>query len=388
MPQNRNNEDYTLIREASPLTAEMVAAVRAKTENTPEAKALVTFSGTVISNIFHVLAPAPVVNISEVRDLTMNYLVDKHLPADGQNRIFVDLACGYSSRGAVLARLRPDVTVYEIDLPTVINQKSRRYQRNNINLPENHRMISADMKMVALSELLDGKLADVVMARGLFIYFDINTISLAAQNVLTGLKPSGHFITDLVLGTDQSLGSFTAIINFIRKQTGSDASRGRVASKEEGEKLFLEAGYATSKAYQFSDFEEEIDLPKPYNNMMLVVESQRTAETQTTENQAVEKVDESIQAEQADDDLPQAAKVGEATQAEQAVDSLPQAVIDAQSTNSEDNADRQIVDDGQSDNDSGKDDNQAAANTPPDDEANPAESQDSQTAIDDVSSDD
>jgi O-methyltransferase involved in polyketide biosynthesis len=278
MSQERNNKEYSVLREASPLTAEMVAAVRVRTEDTPEAKALVTFTGHVIANIFYALAPKKVINISPVRELTTNYLVDKYLPDDGQKRIFVDLACGYSSRGAVLARQRPDVTVYEIDLPAVITQKKLRYARRKINLPDNLKMVSADMKISSLSDLLDGQKADVVMSRGLFIYFDKDTITLAARNIFDGLKSNGHFITDLVFGTEQSLGTFSAIINFIRKQTNSDASRGRVATLEEGEQLFHDAGYATVKAYHFSDFEDKVDLPQAYLDMMLVVDAQPMAE--------------------------------------------------------------------------------------------------------------
>jgi O-methyltransferase involved in polyketide biosynthesis len=277
MSQKPDETDYTLIREASLLTAEMVAAIRARTEDTPEAKALVTFSGTVISSVFHTLAPPPVVNISPVRDLTMNHLVDKYLPHDGQQRVFVDLACGFSSRGAVLARLRPDVLVYEIDLPPVIDQKMLRYSRRKIELPPNHHMIRADVKLSALTpDLLGGHYADVIMARGLLIYFDVPAIQLAAHNILSGLKPGGHFIADLVMGTEETLGPFNAIVGFIRKQTTSDATRGRVPSPEAGESLFQSAGYAAAKAYRFSDFEEWLELPKPYNNMMLVIHAQRS----------------------------------------------------------------------------------------------------------------
>jgi O-methyltransferase involved in polyketide biosynthesis len=283
MSQNQDNKEYTLIREASSLTAEMVAAIRARSEHTPEAKALVTFSGTVISNIFHTLAPTPVINIGPVRDLTTNYLVEKYLPKDGQKRVFVDLACGYSSRGAVLARLRPDVLVYEIDLPPIIEQKLLRYKRRNVVMPANHKMIRADVKINTFSsDLLEGNQADVIMTRGLLIYFDIPTIVLTAGNILKVLKPGGHLIADLVMGTVQTLGPFSIILNFIRKQTNSDASRGRVPSPEEGENLFLNAGYSSAKAYRFSDFDTQLDLPKPYNNMMLIIDAQRAAEDKTT----------------------------------------------------------------------------------------------------------
>jgi hypothetical protein len=133
--------------------------------------------------------------------------------------------------------------------------------------------------------LLDGQKADVVMSRGLFIYFDKDTITLAARNIFDGLKPNGHFITDLVFGTAQSLGAFSAIINFIRKQTNSDASRGRVATLEEGEQLFHDAGYATVKAYHFSDFEDKVDLPQPYLDMMLVLDAQPVAEAEDIINE-------------------------------------------------------------------------------------------------------
>ncbi len=282
MSQQHPDDKPIIIREASSLTAEMVAAIRAKTENTPEAKALVTISGTVIANIVFALASQAVINISPVRDAISNYLCEKHLPEDGQTRIFVDLACGYSSRGAVLARLRPDVQVYEIDLPPVINEKLKRYGRRGIEMPANHHMVRADMKTSSLSDLLDGQKADVVMARGLFIYFDLDTIKQASHNIQKGLKPGGHLICDLVEGTDQSFGAFAAILNFIRRQTNSDASRGRVASPADGEALFLDTGYAAAKAYHFSDFEDTLSLPQPYNNMMLLVEARAAAEEEAT----------------------------------------------------------------------------------------------------------
>jgi O-methyltransferase involved in polyketide biosynthesis len=262
-----------IVREASPLTAELVAAARARRENTPEAQALATFTGHVLANIFLSIAPTPVVNTAQCRELGMNFLVDKYLPNDGKRRVFVDLACGFSSRGAIMARERPDVTVIEIDLPQVIEQKRNRYTARHITLPANHQFISADMQVRTLAEVLKELRADVVMARGLLIYFDHPMIIHAAQNIVTGLKPGGHFIADLVLNTGNNLNPFAPIIKFIRQQTRSDVTRGGVASPPDAEALFHTAGFDLTKAYLFDELADEVEFPKPYNNLMVLVDA-------------------------------------------------------------------------------------------------------------------
>ncbi len=110
------------LREASPLTAEIVAALRTRWTDAPEAKALSTFTGQMLANIFDRLAPESVRNIGLARERGMDYLVDKHL-GNGEGKIFVDLACGFSARGVLLAKAFPALTVIEIDLKNIIAQK-------------------------------------------------------------------------------------------------------------------------------------------------------------------------------------------------------------------------------------------------------------------------
>ncbi|MDX2163573.1 MAG: class I SAM-dependent methyltransferase [bacterium] len=275
MAQEPVKPSQGIVREASPLTAELVAGARARFENSPEARAMVTFSGHVLARMFHTIASESIVNTGTARDVTMNYLVEAHLPTDGTRRTFVDLACGYSSRGAVLARQRPDLDVIEIDLPPVVKEKRIRYARAAIKLPENHRFITADLKTSALHEMLGDVRADVVMARGLLIYFDMPTITSAIQHILTGIKPGGRLIADLVYNAGDRLSGFGQVVNFIRRDTHSDASRGQFESPEAAAALFAANGYADVRAETIESTAKRAGYEKPLNNLMILVDAGR-----------------------------------------------------------------------------------------------------------------
>jgi O-methyltransferase involved in polyketide biosynthesis len=272
------------LREASPLTAEIVAALRTHWTDAPEAKALTTFTGQMLANIFERLAPESVRNIGLARERGMDYLVDKHL-GNGEGKIFVDLACGFSARGVLLAKKFPALTVIEIDLRNIIAQKKSRYIKSKIALPSNHEFVAADLKAVNLMEALNGRKADIVMARGLLIYFKEEDIRQAAAHVLTGLKPGGRFIADMVMASKEELSPFQRIGDFFQRQTHSDARVGRFETKEEGITLFKDLGYENVDGYLFSDLEQVANLPTPNTNMMLMVDAQFTSEKTATAKQ-------------------------------------------------------------------------------------------------------
>ncbi len=273
------------LREASPLTAEIVAALRTHWTDAPEAKALSTFTGQMLAGIFERLAPESVRNIGLARERGMDYLVDKHL-GNGEGKIFVDLACGFSARGVLLAKAFPALTVIEIDLKNIISQKKTRYNRGKIDIPSNHEFIAADLKAVNLTDALSGRKADIVMARGLFIYFKEPDIRHASAHILTGLKPGGRFIADMVLASKEELSPFQRIGDFFQHQTHSDARVGRIETLEDGITLFKEIGYAHVDGYRFSDLEAVANLPTPNTNMMLMVDAQAALEQTVPSTQA------------------------------------------------------------------------------------------------------
>ena len=111
--------------------------------------------------------------------------------------MLIEIAAGFSPRGILLAKEIPDLTVIEIDLPDVVEEKQKRLERGEIQIPPNISWKSADLGVEPLDQVLDQQQVDVVSAEGLMPYFEYADITRIARQIYQSLKPGGALIADL-----------------------------------------------------------------------------------------------------------------------------------------------------------------------------------------------
>jgi O-methyltransferase involved in polyketide biosynthesis len=157
-----------------------------------------------------------------------------------ESPLIVEIASGLSSRGVTLVAQMPQAEYIEIDLPDVIQAKRERLQKaRDVKIPSNLTWREADLGVVPLAQLLDGRQADAILAEGLLSYFVHAEILHILSNILASLKPGGHFIAEL--GNRVAIDKNAQVTRFFARQAGT--FKGTVESPEAGEKLFATAGF-------------------------------------------------------------------------------------------------------------------------------------------------
>lgn len=269
-------------------TAESVAAMRMRLVPTQENKALSRYSGDVQVNIIAGLAKGTFerqATYPVMRSRLFQSIIAPTVPPPGAGYtpILVEIASGFSPNGLAIARRWPYAQIIEIDLPDVVREKQRRLKDGNIPVPPNMSWREADLGITPLVQVLDGLVADVVLAEGLMMYFSLEEQKQIAQYVSQCLKPGGLYIFDV--GTQEAMDrivkeSGAAAMEFFIKQSGGFP--GLFKTTGEIKALFTGAGYARVDVHIPSEVAEPLDdVPKPISDIALIVAA-RKGDLQTT----------------------------------------------------------------------------------------------------------
>ncbi|HEX2908542.1 MAG TPA: class I SAM-dependent methyltransferase [Phototrophicaceae bacterium] len=255
--------------------AEILAGFRAEKHPTPETIALSRWSGRIIARMLMRMATndAPA-NFTTARFKVIEALTRRAL-ATTENATIVEIACGLSPRGLLLAKALPQAQVIEIDLPDVVRDKRLRLQQaKNVQVPANLQWIAADLAITPLAEVLNERQVDVVSAEGLLPYFSPAEITSLAKGIWRSLKPGGKFIADIPWreGVEQ----IRAIMGFFSRQAGE--FKGMVNQEDDARKPLLDAGYKTVNLYRASQFADELKLPLPLIDVSFFIEAQKDCE--------------------------------------------------------------------------------------------------------------
>ncbi|NDJ59847.1 MAG: methyltransferase domain-containing protein [Chloroflexi bacterium] len=244
--------------------AEILAGLRAEIMNTPESAALARLSGRIVARILRSLQSRNLAGINFIgaRLYGMKELARRALPPGDQPATVVEVAAGFSPRSIEFAQAHSHVTVIEVDLPDVVEEKQKRLQRARmIEIPANLSWLSADLGVTPLAAVLEGRQVDVIVAEGLLAYFEPSESIRIARQFRDSLKPGGVFITDLprrqgILDAQSQSG-----MRMFSRQAGSFLT---IADGEEGaQQLFSEAGYVDVQVHYPSTLAETLNLATP-----------------------------------------------------------------------------------------------------------------------------
>lgn len=245
---------------ASQRGAEILAALRAELQPTPETKALSRLAGRAIAwVILRLERNHAALNFVTVRPSALTHLVRQHLPPDG---VFVDLEVGFHPRGLILGRQRPDARLIEIDIPSIIRERRRRIESHLLGgLLPNIELREADLGVTPLSAVLQSQQADVICSEGLNAYFTPPHITQIAAGVRDCLKPGGVYVTDMAwqIGMQEAQDA----TRFYSRQAGR--FHGVMPDLESMYQLLIDAGFSKANitAYRPSELAQTLGLPTP-----------------------------------------------------------------------------------------------------------------------------
>jgi O-methyltransferase involved in polyketide biosynthesis len=266
---------FDLGRTSEQRSAEIVAALRAVVEPSPEANALSSMKGRAFARfLLRFVSDKAIINATPVRQLCMTKLLQRILRKSPNTVTVLEVASGFSARGLRVARDFPQVRVVEVDLPAVVEEKRQRLERaGNIHIPSNISWISADLSKTPLDELLEGREIAVVMAEGLLPYFTPAEIKKIAAGIYPLLSPGGRLIADIVntTGWTDVQNATGLVANMLAREIGKFS--GVVGTAEEAEELFRAAGYQQVKAYHQAKLAREFSLPVSADTSFLVTAS-------------------------------------------------------------------------------------------------------------------
>jgi O-methyltransferase involved in polyketide biosynthesis len=255
-------------------SAEMLAGIRAELMPKPEYVAMTRAAGRVIGGIFLRLARGDQekLNVVIARPEAFRYLVTQALQGRTDAH-YVELASGFLPRAWQMAHEFPQLRVTEIDLPDVIAEKQKRFEKAKLALPPNLRMLSADLGTKPLAEVLGGEKADVIAAEGLLFYFPLDKVQHIAVGVRQSLKEGGVFIADIGLkSTLQAVMQSKArqAFNIFRRNAGNWL--GVLDDRAHAQDFFKAAGYTHVETHTLPELAERVtDMRKPVADLALLV---------------------------------------------------------------------------------------------------------------------
>lgn len=255
--------------------AEILAGLRAELLPSPTTKALARFSGQLVARMMMQVMGrnnAAGTNFIAVRTAAFEALI-KAFIINQENVLLVEIAAGFSPRGLELAQALPQVQVIEIDLPDVVREKKKRLLKaRDVTIPSNLTWREADMGVVTLKEVLEGKLATVITAEGLLPYFPHEQQVRISQQVYENLTERGLFLADMSWqeGTKQAEEG----TRFFSRQAGQVL--GLVKNKEEARNVFVEAGYQVVDIHLPSELASKFNLLSPVLDFQLLIAAQKT----------------------------------------------------------------------------------------------------------------
>ncbi|MDW8300756.1 MAG: class I SAM-dependent methyltransferase [Anaerolineae bacterium] len=247
-------------------SAEMLAGVRAQLMPVPEYVAMTSAAGRIIGGIITRLARSDQgrLHLAIARPEAFRALVAQALEGKAEAH-YVELASGFLPRGWQLASALPQLRVTEIDLPEVIAEKQKRFARAGLAIPPNLRMLSADLGVRSLTEVLQGEQADVFSAEGLLMYLTLESVQRLALGVHQSLRQGGVFIADVL--TQESVRALNQskirqAASLFRRNAGQWI--GVVEDYDHARRLFEGVGYSQVEIHDVSNLAERLThVPRP-----------------------------------------------------------------------------------------------------------------------------
>lgn len=206
------------------------------------------------------------------RHRIIDYLLEKAVMEEGVTQI-VELACGLSPRGTLMARQFADLDVHyvETDLPGMAARKRQLLQEAG-ELSPRHRMVELNIleqdSEISLERVfsrdLDSKRKTLVITEGLVNYFDYPTIHAFWKRLAFVLKqfPAGIYLTDLYPNFQwhRSVRAARLFKSALAMVTRSRVTLhfGNEAAIREG---FREAGFAESTVHLPESYYGRLDIP-------------------------------------------------------------------------------------------------------------------------------
>jgi O-methyltransferase involved in polyketide biosynthesis len=266
-----NRDPLGLGRTAGQRGAEIIAGIRAELMRTPETQALSKLSGRLTAKTMMALEREGMFNYIPARFESMTQLA-LHLAPFSSGLVLTEVAAGFSPRGIHLARRIPEAQVLEIDLADVILEKRRRLERHpEILVPRNLHWRAADLSQQALSEVLNSKLVDVIIAEELLLYFPLQEGMQLLTHSLRSLKRNGVLLCSI--GFQPGIEQAQRAARFFNRQVGG--FRGTVYTENEATRLFRDAGYTDIEVHRISKLAQQMKLIDVPADIELVVVARR-----------------------------------------------------------------------------------------------------------------
>lgn len=272
---NRSDKDQMALGHTpSTRSAELVAGARAVLMNTPETIALSKMSGRIVSRFLSDIDRSlNVMWFFPARIMAIEALTKRLFPDDQPDRLFVDVAAGFSPRGLHLAQQYPQAQVIEVDLPEVIVEKKKRLEKGRITIPINLHWIAADLGKDNLSEVLNGRKADMITAEGLTLYLTPTENARLFRQISSCLKPEGAMMVEVYFKDKlqhlRQNANVNSVASFVIRIVGNIP--GLVPNMETVRKLMTEAGLGEIVDYPVTNLMDELGQPKPLDVISIVM---------------------------------------------------------------------------------------------------------------------
>lgn len=261
--------------------AEIVAGVRARMYPTPYTRALSSRGGDLIARILQQMSPnTAALNLPAVRTLSLQRRTEEAIErSNSDEKLYLDLAAGFTPRGIDMLQNDPSLRLIEIDLPDVTKEKQQRLKRLiTPEMKERVEFIASDLGYSSLSELLNERQVEVTTAEGLMMYLTDEQVRRLLAQVLVMLKPGGTFVADFAEDADSGLDRvrnvFNQMLRFAQLRQGDLPQFGQY-THEQLEALMLETGFVEVKLLTLSEMAEHYDLPRPVADSVILVEGRK-----------------------------------------------------------------------------------------------------------------
>ena len=272
---NRSGEDkMALGHTPSTRSAELVAGARAVLLNTDETNALSKMSGRIVSRFLSDIdRKLNIMWFFPARMMAIESLTKQHFPDDKAELTLVDVAAGFSPRGLHMAQRYPAAKVIEVDLPEVVVEKQRRLEKGKIAIPPNLTWIGTDLGKTNLSEVLEGRKADLITSEGLTLYLTPIENARLFKQISSSLKPEGVMMVEIYFKDKlqhlRQNPNVNSVASFIFRMVGSVP--GLMANMDAATNLMTEAGLAEVVEHPVTAMMEAMGQPKPLDVISIVV---------------------------------------------------------------------------------------------------------------------
>jgi O-methyltransferase involved in polyketide biosynthesis len=272
---NRSGEDkMALGHTPSTRSAELVAGARAILMNTDETIALSKMSGRIVSRFLtDIDRKLNVMWFFPARMMAIEALTKEQFPEDKVGLLFVDIASGFSPRGLHMALQYPKALVVEVDLPEVVVEKQRRLEKGKIAIPPNLTWIGTDLGKANLSEVLEGRKADLITCEGLTLYLTPAENSRLFKQVSSSLKPGGVVMVEIYFKDKlqhlRQNPNVNSVASFVFRMVGSVP--GIMPDFATATKIVTEAGLAEVSEHPVAAMMEVMGQPAPLDVISILL---------------------------------------------------------------------------------------------------------------------